>query len=140
MDDTSEVYLAWWKKCVIIIHYLIFKISTLCKAHFSFVYIFTRLMDSSFQCFRYLCYYCFPLVITNDLTVIFCTTLFSGSAPSPSQLSTWLPLANTCLFLCNSATSLIAVLSTVCFYCVTKALTLFIVLGGNVITPLWKEC
>lgn len=67
---------------------------------------------------------------------IFLALLFSGSAPSPSQLSTQLPLANICLFLCNSATSLIAVLSTVRFYHVNEALILFIVLGGNVITPL----
>lgn len=33
------------EKCVVIIHYLIFKISTLCKAHFCFVYIFMRLVE-----------------------------------------------------------------------------------------------
>lgn len=118
------------EKYVIIIHYLIFKISTLCKAHFCFVYIFTRLVDSSFQCFRYLCCYCFPLVITNDITDIF-GTIFSGSAPSPSQLSTQLPLANTCLFLCNSATSLIAVLSTVFLLCNWST---------YIVHSVWREC
>lgn len=63
------------EKCVVIIHYLIFKISTLCKAHFCFVYIFMRLVEpENFFSVSDTSAVIFPLV-TNDFTNIFGTTL-----------------------------------------------------------------